>query len=432
MKDRTDESGPPDTAKNIKTSSVWSDRSRLSRHCTEPSHSCTFAPPMNPSLSRPVALALATLLFAACGRREDASTPAKGSETLSQATGTQSPISPSVPEPQITVQIERAKADALGVTSGRVETALVQAFGASHVSAADNSNPSRIVFKISPGDSGSDVAEKEIFVRKASGDMVALSSLGSVTAIGGKLAPENPDAAFLRKMQEAEMPPTPPAVPAPPAAADEERAKYEAWFQKYNLDLNDPQMLSADADGDGVSNRDEFLAGTDPRDGASKPDVAVPAAHNPLRFTEYNEVRLPLVLDSVSGTQAVIRRGDGTENQTVRNGDIVKGFPLRVTKVASLQDRDKDGNPVDRSQVLLEDTSTKERVTLVKGLPAKTSATYAVITSDDGKTSVKVHAGEVFAWPSEPPVSYRVVDLGRDQITLQEQGSKKLWTIPRQ
>ncbi len=231
------------------------------------------------------------------------------------------------------------------------------------------------------------------------------------------------DATFLKEMK-----PEPAAVAAP----GDERGTYEAWFQKHNLDLNDPQMLAGDVDGDGVSNRDEFLAGTNPRDPASKPIVVPAGGSAPLRFTEYNEVRLPLVLESVNGAEAVVKRSEDGGNQTIRAGDTVRGFPLRVAKVTERQDRDKDGNPVDRSQVLLEELTTKERVTLVKGLPSKTSATFAVLTSPDGKTTMKVHAGELFAWPGEPAVSYRVVDLGRDQITLQEQGTRKLWTIPRQ
>ena len=228
------------------------------------------------------------------------------------------------------------------------------------------------------------------------------------------------DAAFLEKLKA-----------APPAPADE-RAAYEAWFKKYRLDLNDPKMLEEDPDGDGFNNRDEFLAGTDPRDPKSQPEVA--NSHPAIRFTEYNEVRLPLVLQSVSGEKAVIKRTDGgdTRFETVRAGDTLRGFPLRVTKLTERRTTDKDGQAVDRSQVLLEDTSTKERVTLVKDLPAKTSATYALLASEDGKTTVKVHAGEVFAWPGAAGATYRVVDLGRDQVVLQQQETRKMWTLSRQ
>ncbi len=346
---------------------------------------------MNTTPVRRTALAFATLFLAACGPQENAASTAP---EVGEAAGRVQ--QPPAAESHVAVEIDREKARALGVRTSQVKEAISEAFG-------DRPIPS-------------DVDLTKITVRSMGGELVPLSSVATISLKAGSSEIQKADAAFLKEMKSA------------PAAAADDPAAYEAWFKKHGLDLNDPKMLDADADGDGVSNRDEFLAGTDPRAATSHPDVA--SAHPALRFKEYNEVRLPLVLDSVRGEKAVIRNGDA--NETVRVGDTIRGFPLRVTKVSERQTTDKEGARTDRSQVLLEDPTTKERVTLVKDLPAKTSATHAVLTPDEGKTWIKVHAGEIFSWPGDPGVSYRVLDLGRDQIVIQQQETRKMWTLPRE
>ena len=58
-----------------------------------------------------------------------------------------------------------------------------------------------------------------------------------------------------------------------PALSPEDTTQLEAWWKKYNLDPNDAAQLVADPDGDGYSNREEFLADTNPRDPNSLPGV---------------------------------------------------------------------------------------------------------------------------------------------------------------
>lgn len=224
------------------------------------------------------------------------------------------------------------------------------------------------------------------------------------------------DAEFLKQSKQ------------PKSADATERAAYEAWFQKYHLDLSDPKMLDADADGDGVNNRDEFLADTNPRDASSHPPTGKTQA--PLRFTGYSEGKLPLVLEAVRGGKAVIKNGEARE--TVVEGDRIRGLPLRVTKITERKTSDKEGAPTDRSQVLLEDTATKATVTLVKGLPAKSTATHAVLASADGADSVKVRAGDVFSLPGKPAITYRVLDIAPDEVLVQQQDTRKTWTLLRQ
>ncbi|MEP6668491.1 MAG: Amuc_1099 family pilus-like system protein [Chthoniobacter sp.] len=209
-----------------------------------------------------------------------------------------------------------------------------------------------------------------------------------------------------------------------------EKDAYEAWFKKYHLDLNDPKMLDADPDGDGFTNREEFLANTDPLDPTSHPPLTDPA--KALRLKEYNEARLPITLENIEGEKARLKRTDGEGKvETVKQGDTLRGLPLKVLKIEARQDIDKNGEHVDLSQVTLEDSSTKEKYVLTGNLPAKTSASYAVLETNDGKAVLKVHHGDVFTWPTEGGTNYKVIDMSQDQVVIQQMDNKKMWTIPR-
>ena len=114
-----------------------------------------------------------------------------------------------------------------------------------------------------------------------------------------------------------------PAAPAAvaPAISSTEKDAYEAWFKKYNLDLSDPKMLDADPDGDGFTNREEFLANTNPLDPNSHPPYPPDPARF-LRLKEYNEARLPLTLENIEGEKAHLKRSDEEGKvETVKTGD---------------------------------------------------------------------------------------------------------------
>lgn len=210
---------------------------------------------------------------------------------------------------------------------------------------------------------------------------------------------------------------------AMPAGGDIDFAEYEAWFKKHNLDLNDPAMLDADPDGDGHSNRDEFLASTDPHDAASFPGL-----HPTLRMTEYAESTVPVVLEEVSRGQAKIRHSSGTE-QTVKVGDTIKGTAYKVVRFAAVEDTDKQGATLDISRLVLEDADSGARVTLVKDLPARSAESYALL--DAGGEKLKVRQGEEFSLPGEPDRKYQVLDIRPAQVVVKEVGADAVWTIPK-
>lgn len=260
---------------------------------------------------------------------------------------------------------------------------------------------------------------------------------GTPRETGSGTAPERAPDASVKPAAAAEPVPQPAGPDGKPEAKGDgldgvpqkllatDRA-YEAWFKRHGLDLNDPQMLDQDPDGDGFSNRDEFLADTDPKDGKSRPGI-----HRTLRLKEYREVRVPLMLEEVKGENARIRlleEGEG-KSQTVSVGKEILG--MRVEKVVYEMDSDKNGQPVDRSWVELLDAEKKGRVVLVKDVSARSEASTAVLVASDGE-ELAVRQGEVFEWPAQSGARYRVVDLRAQQAVVREVEAGRMWTIPPQ
>ncbi len=114
---------------------------------------------------------------------------------------------------------------------------------------------------------------------------------------------EDPSVADSMVMSDEEMLNVAPAEPVgsmstPPSTSEAEAddQEYEAWFSRHGLDLNQEGMLNEDSDGDGYSNRDEFLADTDPNDASSRPGF-----HPDIRLKQMNVVEAPVMLESVDG-----------------------------------------------------------------------------------------------------------------------------------
>ena len=103
-----------------------------------------------------------------------------------------------------------------------------------------------------------------------------------------------------------------------------------------------------------------------------------------------------------------------------------------VIAVQRMVERQSHGEPVDLSRVELDDPQSKEKIVLVKDLPTRSTKSYAVLISPDRQTSVSVKQGATFVWPSEPNVTYKVIDLRPEQAVIQQVDTKKMFTIPAQ
>lgn len=229
----------------------------------------------------------------------------------------------------------------------------------------------------------------------------------------------------------------PNAAPVTPAAGNpgedvllanlgpEDRERFEAWFKKHNLSLN-ATVMDQDADGDGYSNREEFLNGTNPRDPNSLPGVM-----EGVTLKEVNEVQVPLILREVkkNGKASVESTKDGTLAD-IAQGDQPRGLPYKVTGVKHEIKADKHGVLNDVSNVTLENPATKETVVLIRDLPARSSETHAVLAGPGGAEQ-KIRVDDIISLPGQGSKKFKVVDLRPDQVVVEEIGSKKPMTIPK-
>ncbi len=209
------------------------------------------------------------------------------------------------------------------------------------------------------------------------------------------------------------------------ALSDDETAKFEAWFRKYGLDPKDPAMLDADSDGDGFSNREEFLAGTNPLDPHSMPGML-----DGVVMKELKEVTIPVLVREVKGGKARVERLDAPGMEEWEQGTNVKGLPYRVMAVKQEVKADKHGVFTDISHVKIENTDTKEVSVLVRDLPARSSETHAIITGSDGLEK-SVHVDEVIELPGQKGKKYKVIELRPDQVVIEETGTRTPLTIPK-
>jgi hypothetical protein len=209
------------------------------------------------------------------------------------------------------------------------------------------------------------------------------------------------------------------------ANSDDENAKFEAWCRKYGLDPKDPAMLDADPDGDGYTNREEYIAGTNPLDPHSMPGML-----DGVVMREFKEVRVPVLLREVKDGKARIERLDTPGTEEWEQGTVVKGLPYRVTAVKKEVKADKHGVFSDVSQMTLENSDTNETVVLIRDLPARSSETYAVISATDG-TEKKVHTDEVVELPGQKGKKFKVLELRPEQVVIEELGTRNTLTIPK-
>jgi ankyrin repeat protein len=208
------------------------------------------------------------------------------------------------------------------------------------------------------------------------------------------------------------------AAPGGDGAAETE------WLRANKFDPSQADALTGDADGDGASNREEFVAGTNPRNAASRPGPIFAA-----RLTAYHGAEVPVVLEKISAAGASVRVGDAAPMQ-VKEGEQIPGQPYKVALARQRRTTDKEGLEVDVSELHLEEMATGARVVLVPGMRAKSPESYAEIQIPGTEAPLRIHQDEVFTPPGAGAERYRVIDLRDEQVVIRRVSDGRVVTIP--
>ncbi len=149
-----------------------------------------------------------------------------------------------------------------------------------------------------------------------------------------------------------------------------------SWFLQFGLKLRLPTITSEDTDGDGFTNEEEWLAGTDPTDAASHPAILTKlffkgetVTHNRISFLQYlGDV------SKLATLKITIRRDDAPKRpQTdIKIGDLIPDTEIKLVGFATRR-KDDSGikDALDGSLVNLVDGKTGAKSDAeIKGRPA--------------------------------------------------------------
>jgi len=201
------------------------------------------------------------------------------------------------------------------------------------------------------------------------------------------------------------------------------------WFNKNNLDITDPDILMEDADGDGFTNLDEYLAGTDPLDKNSHP-----AYTTKLKLLKFIKVPFRLIFNARPDADSFqINTLDVNQpSQILKIGDQIKGTKFKLIKFEEKSLTNSNGVVEDHSELTIQNTDTQAQVVLVYNQQADSPDSYAVFKYLWNNTQFTVRKDQIFSLKPDDDVKYKLIDITDTQAVIQDTKTQEKTTIPHQ
>ncbi len=215
-----------------------------------------------------------------------------------------------------------------------------------------------------------------------------------------------------------------------------------SWLRRYGLSTKNP-VADLDMDGDGFTNREEYLAGTDPTDSNSKPDVALK-----LRVIQVLQKQFPFIFNSIvedsGGIKFGLLRVDGRKSYFVKVGEVVPDKDSPGWKIVDYNEKylettnptikGPDGKfitqKVDITELILQKEGETPLV-LVKYKPSFMDELFVRLYFVLEKRSFDVGIGDVFTLQNIPyrVFSIKKLDDNKSEVIMERQDSGKQFPL---
>jgi hypothetical protein len=201
------------------------------------------------------------------------------------------------------------------------------------------------------------------------------------------------------------------------------------WILKHGLDYTDRNLAQADADADGFTNLEEFLAGTSPKDDSSKPPL-----WTKLRVKSFEKVPFRIKFMGAPSVSRGEPFGADTEfsvntldysspTQFLRIGGKIAGTDLEIIKAESKTAVNAVGTNVDASELTVQDKATGDVIVLVAGKEVDSPYSFALLVDTIGGAEFRVDKGKTFAFGPDGS-SYKLIDVESTGAVLEMIGSE--------
>ena len=193
-----------------------------------------------------------------------------------------------------------------------------------------------------------------------------------------------------------------------------------AWLIQYGLDYSDAGIKDKDSDGDGFTNLEEFLAGTNPIDPKS-----APPSFTKLQLLAFKPQPFRLIFKgdpSSEGREFQINFTDlkgSARTQYKKLGDTVDGAPYKILEYTAKPGPLGINATGDLSELSIENTETGETLVLVYNKELDDPTSFGEFRNQLTGESFTLKKGEVFDVPPDP-AKFKLIDITRESAQIQD------------